>query len=344
MTDDDPRIPLRDRAQTTLELTATGLGALAFGVVALIALPVFGFDPAPIAGPDSIGQYAALASAVAAMLAFAAGRYVLHTQGRPRISGALDVVDVAAVAFAHGVIAFLSWTLTAVILSDAFIGATVFWLPIVALSGATAAVSAYVAFLSAAHMDSQLLAIVLAVFLVEGVLASMLTASDPDWWKIHLSALGVSHDVSALAFNLTLIVAGFLVTILARVATRDIPTATEQGVRRVRLSLIVVGIFLGLVGVFHVDTHFWIHTFVASGMAVAFGVLTFRLRAWVPGISRAFLPVGWTFVAVIVVTAVFFAVGYWALTAVELVAGVLVFTWIILFLRNVGALHADTTR
>ncbi|WP_172657657.1 DUF998 domain-containing protein [Demequina rhizosphaerae] len=344
MTDRTRRLPLRERAQTTLELTATGLGALAFGVVATIALPVFGLDPAPIAGPGSLGQYAAIASAVAAMLAFAAGRYVVHAQGRHRIAGVLDVVDIAALAFAHGIIALLSWTLTAVILSDAFIGATVFWLPIVALSGATAAVSAYVAFLSAAHMDAQLLAIVLAVFLVLGVLASMLTTSDPDWWKIHLSTLGISHDVSALAFNLTLIVAGFLVTILARATTRDIPTASERGVSRVRLSLIVVGVFLGLVGVFHVDTHFWIHTFVASGMAVAFATLTFRLHAWVPGISRVFLPVGWAFVAVIVVTAVFFAVGYWALTAVELVAGVLVFTWIILFLRQVGALDADTER
>jgi hypothetical protein len=79
-------------------------------------------------------------------------------------------------------------------------------------------------------------------------------------------------------------------------------------------------------------------------MVVAFAVLTIRLRTWVPGISRAFLPVGWGFLAVIVVLAVLFAVGYYSLTAVELVAGVLVFTWIILFQQNVGALDADTPR
>ncbi|WP_062383354.1 DUF998 domain-containing protein [Demequina iriomotensis] len=336
------RLPLRDRVNTTLELTATGLGALTFGIVAIIALPVFGLDEAPISGPGSVGQYAAIASAVTAALAFAAGRYTLHLGGRARIRGALDVVDIAALAVAHGVIALLSWTLVSVILAGGFIGATVYWLPILALSGAAAAVSAYAAFLSAAHMNPELLAVVLAVFLVEGILASTLTASDPDWWTQNLSTLGISHDVSARAFNLTLVVAGFLVTVLARVATRRVPTASEHGVRRVRASLVTVGVFLGLVGVFHVDTHFWIHTAVASGMAVAFAVLTIRLRAWVPGISRAFLPVGWAFVAVIVVLAMFFAVGYYSLTAVELVAGVLVFTWIILFQRNVGALQADT--
>lgn len=344
MKDAIARGPLRERANTTLELTATGLGALAFMVVAVIALPVFGFDEAPISGPGSVGQYASAASAVTAAIAFAAGRYALHLGGRNPIRGALDVIDVAALAIAHGVIALLSWTLVSVILADAFVGATVFTLPILALSGAAAAVSAYAAFLSAAHMNPELLAVVLAVFLVEGILASTLTASDPDWWMQNLSTLGISHDLSARAFNLTLIVAGFLVTVLARAATRDIPSATESGVRNVRLTLIVVGVFLGLVGVFHVDTHFWIHTAVASGMAVAFAVLAFRLRAWVPGISRAFLPVGWAFVAVIVVLAVFFAVGYYSLTAVELVAGVLVFTWIILFQRNVGALGADTAR
>jgi hypothetical protein len=37
-----------------------------------------------------------------------------------------------------------------------------------------------------------------------------------------------------------------------------------------------------------------------------------------------------------VVVAVFFAVGYYNLTAVELVAGLLIFSWIIVFLRNTG--------
>ncbi|WP_084124844.1 DUF998 domain-containing protein [Demequina sp. NBRC 110054] len=335
-------IGLSARTNTTLELTATGLGAFAFTAVAAVALLALGFGPSPIAGPDSVGQYAALASAVTAALAFAGGRYVLHLRSAPRIDSALDVADVAALAVAHGVIALLSWTLAAEIMSQAFIDATVFALAAYGLAGATAAVSAYVSFLSAVNMDAQLLAIVLAVFLVEGVLASALTASDPAWWEENLSSLGITHDVSALAFNLTLIVAGFLVAVLARVATRDIPTAEPQGMLKVRTALIIIGVFLGLVGVFKVDTHFWIHTGVASGMAVTFAVLTIRLRAWVPGLSRAFLPVGWGFSAFIFFLGVLFAFGRLTLTAVELVAGVLVFAWIILFQRNVGALRADS--
>jgi hypothetical protein len=44
---------------------------------------------------------------------------------------------------------------------------------------------------------------------------------------------------------------------------------------------------------------------------------------------------------VILVLAVLFATGYYTLTAVELVAGTAVFTWIILFIRNADALRRD---
>ena len=329
-------------SERSLESLALGVGALAFVVVGLAALAAFGLQPAPIAGPGSAGQFAALASGVTALAAVIAGRFAVHVRdGRSRY-GVLDYLDVAALAFAHGVIALLGWTLLAVILEQAFIGAQVFPVAAILLSGAAAAASGYVAFYSASHMDLQLLAAVLAVFLVFGVLASMLTASDPDWWKDNLSALGMSSNVSAFAFNITIIVAGFLVTTLARYSTRGIPTDNPKGVGRVRVSLIVVGVFLGLVGLFPVDDFFALHTGVASGMVVAYGVLVIGLPRWITGIPRAFVVLGWLFLGVTLVLAGFFFAGYYTLTAVELVAGILVFTWIVLFIRNAAALEQDS--
>ncbi len=333
---------LIDRSsERSLESLALGVGATAFVVVMLVALIAFGFQSAPISGPGSVGQFAAIASGVVALLAVIAGRFLVHERGVHRRLGVLDYIDVVALAFAHGVIALLGWTLLAVILEKAFIGAEVFALPVLILSGAAAAMTAYIAFYSATHMDLQLLAVVLAVFLVFGVLASMLTASDPDWWKDNLSALGMSSNVSAFAFNITIIVAGFLVTTLARYSTRGIPTTNPKGIGRVRVCLIVVGVFLGMVGVFPVDQFFALHTGVASGMVAAFGVLVIGLPRWITGIPRAFVALGWLFLAVTLLLAVFFAVGYYTLTAVELVAGILVFTWIVLFIRNAAALEQD---
>lgn len=342
--------PRRERAtarlldtssQRSLESLALAVGAVSFVVAALVALIVFRFEAAPIAGPDSVGQFAAIASGVVAVVAVVGGRFVLRGRGRGGRLGILDYLDIVALAFAHGVIALLGWTLLAVILEQAFIGAEVFALPVLILAGAATAMSGYIAFFSTTHMDLQLLAVVLAVFLTFGVLASMLTATDPDWWKDNLSALGMSSNVSAWAFNITLIVAGFLVTTLARYATRGIPTDNPKGVGRVRTCLIVVGVFLALVGVFPVDDFFALHTGVASGMVVAYGVLVIGLPRWITGMPRPFVVLGWLFLAVTMLLGVFFAVGYYTLTAVELVGGVLIFAWIVLFIRNAAALEQD---
>lgn len=327
------------QSERSLETLALGIGALGFVVTAAVALLVFRLQDTPIAGPGSIGQFSAIGAAVTAVLSFVAGRFLIDA-GRRRLT-VLDVVDIAALAFAHAVIALLSWTLLAVILEYGFIDAEVFGIPGVLIAGAVSAVTAYVVFFSATHLDLQLLAVVLAVFLVEGVIASMLTASDPHWWRDNLSALGMNDDISSLTFNLTLIVAGIIVTTLARYATRGIPTTRAHGIRDVRISLILVGLFLGCVGLFPVDRFFAVHTGFASGMVVVYGVLVILLPRWIPGMPRAFVLLGWLFLAITLLLAVFFAVGYYTLTAVELVAGILVFTWIILFIRNAAALQTD---
>ena len=178
--------------ERSLESLALGAGAISFALVGLVALAVFRLGEMPIAGPDSLGQFAALASAVVAVVAYVAGRYVVRRPGHAlRV---LDIVDVAALAFAHAVIALLSWTLLAVILERGFRDATVFGLPSMLIAGTAAAVTAYVVFFSSSHMDLQLLALVLAIFLIEGIIASMLTASDPHWWQDNLSALGMTDD------------------------------------------------------------------------------------------------------------------------------------------------------
>lgn len=328
----------RERAREAIGLQ---ISVFAFVLIALVALPVFGFRSAPISGDSSVGQYAALASAATAIVVFVLGRIVAADRHRTAPLGVLDVIDVAALAFAHGVVALLGWTLMAVILEAGLIGAVVFPVPVLILSGAAASLTAYVVYASAIRLDLQLLAIVLAVFLVVGVLASMLTASDPSWWKDNLSALGMTDDLSARTFNVTLMVAGVLVTTLARYATRSVPGIDRRGIVAVRTCLILIGLFLGMVGLFPVDLHFALHTSVASGMAVAFTVLVIGVRWWLPGLSHTFLVLGYVFVAVIVLLGVFFAVGYYTLTAVELIAGTLVFTWIIIFIRSIDAFAQD---
>jgi len=176
------------------------------------------------------------------------------------------------------------------------------------------------------------------------VFASMLSASDPHWWHKNLSALGVTDDISSLAFNLTLIVAGVIVTTIAHAATAHLPVRTDaerRGRSSARAALIVIGVFLACVGIFPVDRFETVHNIVATGMLVVFGTLVVRLRTFIPTMPRVFLLLGRTYLGVIVLLAVLFAVGYYNLTAVELVASILIFSWLILFLRNAGAMSAE---
>ncbi|GAA1702011.1 hypothetical protein GCM10009808_19960 [Microbacterium sediminicola] len=332
---------VRSAGQRTLESLALALGAIAFVVVGLIAIPVFGLDDAPIAGEGSVGQFAAISSGATALVAFGAGRGVAFLRSGEKRFGLFDYVDAAALALAHGIIAVLSWTLLAVILDRAFIDAQVFALPVLVLSGTAAAVTAYLVFASATHLDASLLALILAAFLGEGILAAMLTANDPHWWRDNLSALGMTEDMSGMTFNITLILGGFLVTTLARYATRGIPTTHVRGILAVRICLIVIGVFLACVGIFPVNQFWALHTGSAAGMAVTFGVLVVMLRHWVPGIPATFALLGWIFFGVLVVLGIEYAIGYYTLTAVELVGAVLLFAWIVMFIRNIAALQSD---
>lgn len=338
----------------SLESIALLAGAAAFAVGLAVAWIFFWGRNVPIAGPDSLGQFVAIGGAVVAIVAFVLGRVVLrrpapslhdHVDDGLEVRGArLHWFDIVALALAHAVIVLLGWIGLADLLERSFIGAVVFTFPAAVLSAVAFAVTAYAVFLSSARLTPMLLSLVLAVFLVVGALASMLSSSDPQWWQKNLSALGITNDVSSLAFNLTLIVAGAIVTIIARYGTANLPTSTPLDLRHrnlVRASLALIGVLLACVGIFPVSEFFLLHNTVATGMAVVYAVVVFALPRWVPSMPKVFVILGYVYVAVTVLLGIFFATGYYNLTAVELVAGVLIFSWIILFLRNAGVIRAE---
>ena len=350
----------------SVESVALVAGAGVFLLGGLVGTVFFWGRNAPISGPDSLGAFVAIGAAFVSVVAFIAGRMLLrnatpkhehaqllgdlraglHVRNRLDVPGArLHWFDNAALALAHAFIALLGWIGLADLLERSFIGAVVYTLPAAVLAGVALAVTGYVVFLSAVNLTPMLLSLVLALFLVVGALASMLSSSDPHWWKKNLSALGMTDDVSALAFNVTLIIAGVIVTTIAHYATATVPCRTPaevKGRNRVRIALILIGLCLTCVGIFPVDRFFVLHNTVATGMTVIYAVMVVGIRWLVPAMPRVFILLGYVFVGVIVVLAVFFAIGYYNLTAVELVAAVLIFSWIIVFLRNTSAMRPST--
>lgn len=341
-------------ARLTVEGAGIVVGAGTFVVAALVALAVFWGRSLPIAGPASVGQFAAIAAGVVAFLAYIAGRLwrrqgltPFQTGGQadaPHGASGVDIFDTFAIALAHGILALLGWLVLGAVLANGFQDAVVYFLSATVLAAAATAVTAYAVFLSAAEMDLMRLSTVLAAFAVVGILASMLSAPDPHWWQLHLSALGMTRSVSSLAFNLTLIVAGVIVTAIARYATdaRGIEDPKRRSsVLRVRVGLILIGVLLACVGIFPLNVSATLHNASAVGMVLVFALVVFWVRGALPAAPAAFFVLGYVFFGTIVLMLVFFAVGYYVLTAAELVAGVLVFSWLIVYLRVSGAAVAE---
>ena len=178
-------------------------------------------------------------------------------------------------------------------------------------------------FLSSVHLTPMLLSLVLAAFLVVGALAAMLSAGDPQWWKKNLSALGMSDAASRWPST-------------SRSSSRVPWSRSSPGTprrrcrRRPRRSSRPHHPARGagpdrhlprLRGIFPVDEFLSVHNTVATGMAVIFAVIVIGLRWLVPAMPRVFVLLGYAYVGVIVVLGIFFAIGYYNLTAVELVAG-----------------------
>lgn len=337
------RHPVASTESRESSALVTGAGAFVLG--ALVGLVVFWGHAVPISGRGSIGNFVAIGGALAAAVAFLFGCVLRRAQLRRAPSGGTGLprprwFDVAALTLAHAAIAMLGWIGLASVVSESFVGATVYPTSAALLAGVALAVTAYLAFLSAVNLTPMLLPLVLALFLTVGALTSMLSTSDPSWWQENLSALGISDDISAMAFNLTLLVAGVMVTTIAHYATVSLPRSTPSEARSkrlVRVALVLIGVLLACVGAFPADEFLGIHNTAATGMVVVYVTLVVNLRRLLPTTPRVFVLLGHVYVGVIVVLAVFFVTGYYNLTAVELVAAVLIFSWIIVFLRNTEA-------
>ena len=339
-------------AALDLEGAAIVVGAAALVVAVIVSLPFFWGRSLPIAGPGSVSQFTALTAGVLAVVAYVVGRLwhraLLTPFGdapdrQPGIarekSPAVSVFDTAVIAVAHGMIALFGWLLLGAVLANGFTDASVYAVSATALAGAAAGVTAYAVFLSGTRMDLMRLSTVLAVFAVVGILVATLSAPDPHWWEFHLSALGMTNSFSSLTFNLTLIVAGLMMAAIARYAT-DLTGLTgplRSANLRVRVCLILIGVLLAGVGLFPLDVSQILHNASAVGMLIAFALLVFWVRPALPQAPRAFFLFGYVSFGVIVVAAVFFVTGYYVLTATELIAGVIVFAWVTVFLRVSGA-------
>lgn len=324
-----------------VSLAAQVVGALYGLVVALVSADGAGLVDGPFAIWAAAG--AAVVAAVVSMLGSWRSRADAGQQWRRDLAPWKFVVDVVAVVVAHTTLAFLATYALYRLLALAFIGLPVITFWAVVLMAVTLGVTAYLAYLSAATLTTQRMSSLLMAFIVIGMVTAAITTPDPEWWQVHFSQLGTFDDLSSAIFNGTLIAGGLLVTTFAVHVSHDLQDLADAGVlgdagapRFVSTCLVIMGVMLAFVGIVPVDVNLVIHNVSASGMGVVFLVLLVVGSRRLRGMPRTSLVASWLFFAATLATIVLFAVGYFSLTAFEIVVFALIFGWTSVFIRFVG--------
>lgn len=341
----------QDDVQQVVESKAIYYAFLCFIVTGIATAFLFYGHGIPLFGRVSIGVTASFFGFIGAFAAYFLSAQWQRLSPRNKhsqvyVKWAHDTYTNLSLALVFALVALLLLAGTFRLLQDAFSGLAFDSWSAAALTAAAVAAAGYIAFLGAAEMNASRLSILLAVFLVAGVMTSMITAEYPYWWQYHFSYLGAGGTFSSRAFNLSLIIGGGVIAALSDYVASDFAnmktpariTRTAK-VNLVRTVLVGIGICLALVGIFAFDTSPTIHKLAAGMMAILFIALVCALPFVAPVFSRAFYQLSFTLVAALIIGYVLFdVVGYLNLTAFELLAASVIFTWIVLFIRQIGAL------
>lgn len=305
----------------------------------------------PLFGRDSIGTISLILATIASLVGyFYAANQSRDSTGIESIAQKVRFyLTTFALAFVHAAIVFLLTTIGFYIVQDAFIGLTLDQYASSFITAAVVAGMSYATYLLGLSINTLRISTALAVFLVSGALISMITSTNPYWWQMHLSSLGAGDSVSSYTFEVTLAIGGLVIISVADFVANDF--ARLRSVRKeymsvkvngIRVILSIIGVMLALVGLFAYDTNPLIHNVSASGMVIMFIILIAALPFFVPTFSRAFFIFSYSLMAFIVLCEILYnSVGYLNLTGFEIISFTVVFTWLIVFIRQIAAKLAD---
>ena len=338
------------RRRLAVETESLVGGVVAAGSTAIVAMLSFLGSEWPLWGGWSVGALAAIAVIVSGVAVAATGywraRDLPGQQWRHELGPWKFSLDVATVSAVHAVIAGLITVMVFVSLQRSFEGLVVDPWVGAATSAVASGLAAYWIYLSVSSITTPKLASLLVVFMSITVLTSMATSQNPQWWEIHFSQLGTSNDFSSAMFNIALVVAGTFVITFAMYVFRDLGTLVRQGVlahawapRLVSVVFVVMGVLLACVGLFPFDVNLLMHNMSAIGMSLSFLALLISAPWVLRGMPKRFFVFCTGAIVVLLGGALLFEpIGYWNLTAFELVAFSTIFGWIAVFIRFVSAL------
>lgn len=315
------------------------LGAIGGGVVLRGAMR-------PFAGPDGVIVPIALVAGVIAAVAFVVSTR-LHRLGEtvpmPSWQKTISNLSAIAVTVALSAVTSLGVLLTGQVLELSLQGLELSTLGGGVLAGVAAALGARFSFQAGSALSAADLVGLISAFLVIGTFLAMTTATEPDWWRLNFSQLGMGPG--GWAFNGTLIVAGLLIATLGSYIGRDLHRLLgDRALARIAPTVLIwalAGAALAAVGLLPLDrapVPHLIAAFSALALVVIASVLSIRALPHPPRILRVATS-GFIVLIIAVVGAALLL--QFSMAAVEGVVVGLAILWLATFVRVLGILSPN---
>lgn len=198
----------------------------------------------------------------------------------------------------------------------------------------------YVMIYFALSLSPRLILQSLIAVIVGGVGFSMITNSSLLWWQRNFSFLGTKEAKGAWQFNLTLIIAALLMVALIDylfvAIKKHYPRSWQLMALRILLTLTAIN--FGAVGFFPNDASgrpHQLHNQVANFLVYMIIILIASIKWLLPKVTKEFLTISYSIALILVIADfLFIKVGYFSLTAFEMIAFILALSWILLLLQN----------
>lgn len=213
--------------------------------------------------------------------------------------------------------------------------------------GAAAALAAYTGIRSA--YESKIMNIVqnLSVFMFGGLLLSAVAETDPNWYTVSFSYLGMTPTVAAKIFNFTMIFTGLGTLVLSKYFFNflDEKVPNQDGYRKHRKFLQVVfwtmGVGIAMVGFipYAPGIQGMIHTAGAMMAGFFFFLMAAGAKKLIPGLQQTSYLISYSIAAIVAGFAVVYAMGNNTLATVEIVTFIAVFVWIFIAIKSLDFLR-----
>lgn len=187
-------------------------------------------------------------------------------------------------------------------------------------------------------LSSGVITNLLTIMIIGGMLFSMLTNSDRDWWRHNFSFLGTSQNSANLQFNVTLIFSGLLMMALVDYLFVNLQQK-YPGWKTQALRWLLYGeaACIAAIGLFPNDPQFHVlHDRISMWLVYIMLILIVAIRWILPEVTRQFLITSYVIGAVMGAEYIIFKLtNYLSLTAFELIEFALSFSWLLLLLQNI---------